>query len=84
MLSDLLQKLEGQHGIAPEQGQSILNTITQHIKENFPSIGGMLDGVLGQQAAANQTSSTTAQTAGNESTLQKLEDLAKSKLGGMI
>lgn len=84
MLSDILQKLEAQHGIAPQQGQDILNTITQHIKENFPSIGGMLDGVIGQQGATNQTSVAGSESTGNESALQKLEDLAKSKLGGLI
>lgn len=30
ILSELLQKLESEHGISPDQGNSIVNTIVQH------------------------------------------------------
>ena len=84
MLSELLQKLEGEHGIAPAQGTGILNTITQHIKQQFPVVGEMLDKVLGSQANSTVNSSNPLNTSVNESSLQQLEDLAKSKLGGLF
>lgn len=82
MLTDLLQKLEAQHGIAPAQGQNILNTITQQLKEKFPMVGNMLDNVIGGNAAAANTSG--AQPNVHESKLQQLEELAKGKLGGLF
>jgi len=87
MLSDLLKKLEGEHGISPSQGTDILSTITQHIKEKFPMIGGMLDNVLGSQASSsmNTTNMNTTDTPNvHENSLQQLEELAKSKLGGLF
>lgn len=86
MLSDILQKLEAEHGIDPAQGQNILNTITQQITERFPAVGGILNGVLGQQATTTQaqTQTTSLPSTGQETTLQKLEDMVKGKLGGLI
>ena len=89
MLSGLLDKLEQEHGIAPAQGSGILNTIAQHIKEQFPQIGGMLDSVLGTQSAAtsattNTVNPTTATNSGSTSSLEELEEMAKSKLGGIF
>jgi len=86
MLSELLQKLETEHGISPEQGSNILNTIAGHIKEKFPMVGGMIDNLLGTQTATTDATGTTTAgtTATHESTLQQLEDMAKSKLGGLF
>jgi hypothetical protein len=84
MLQDLLKKLEEEHGIAPSQGSGILNTITQHIKQQFPMVGEMLDKVLGSQATSTENTSNPLNNTVNESSLQQLEDLAKSKLGGMF
>lgn len=87
MLTELLEKLEGQHGISPELGKGVLNTIVEHIKEKFPMVGNMLNGVLGGQAGSATTDNSSNQTnagTGGESTLQILEDLAKNKLGGMF
>ena len=84
MLSELLQKLESEHGIAPAQGQRILNTIVQHIKENFPAAGPMIDKILGGESSATTTNTDVQNNSENESDLEKLEDLAKSKLGGLF
>ena len=87
MLKDLLAKLEAQHGIDPTMGQGVLNTIVQHIKEKFPMVGGMLDSVMGgQQGSTTDPNSSipTSNSGTGESTFQKLEDLAKGKLGGLL
>lgn len=94
MLKELLEKLEGQHGLQPEQGTGIINTIVQHIKDAYPMIGGLLGSALGGgqtgsfgsgQTGSLGNNTTTQQTnTGSETTLQKLEDLAKGHLGGMF
>ncbi len=84
MLSELLQKLENEHGISPDQGNSIVNTIVQHLKEKFPQVGGMIDGVLGTGASAPSNTVGTADSSGTGSSLEKLEGFAKSKLGGLF
>ena len=84
MLSELLQKLEIEHGIDPAKGQNVINTITQHIKEKFPSVGGMLDTALGNQTTAPIDNTGVPTNTDSESTLQKIEDFAKSKLGGIF
>ncbi len=53
MLSELLQKLETEHGIPPAKGSAIINTIIQHVKEKFPQVAGMIDGFLGSQTPTN-------------------------------
>jgi len=84
MLAGLLEKLEQEQGIAPAQGSNILNTIAQHIKEQFPQIGGMLDNVLGTQSPnATSTPADQGNISGNSS-LEELEALAKNKLGGLF
>lgn len=84
MLSELLQKIEGEHGIPPEKATGVINTIVEHLKEKFPQVGGMLDSALGTQTASPSTGTTPDASGGNESMLGKLEDLAKSKLGGLF
>jgi hypothetical protein len=84
MLSELLQKLENEHDISPEQGSGIINTIVQHLKEKFPQVGGMIDSALGTQGSAPSNTAVTPGSAANESSLEKLEELAKSKLGGFF
>ncbi len=58
MVSELLQKLENEHGITPSQAQGILNTIAMHIKEKFPMVGGMIDNVIGGNTSSASTNST--------------------------
>ncbi len=84
MLSELLQKLETEHGIPAGKGGAIINTIIQHVKEKFPQVAGMIDGVLGSQVpgGSNIPGSTVNDDSG--SSLQQLEDLAKSKPGGFF
>lgn len=84
MLSELLQKLETEHGIPPAQGSGIINTIIQHIKEKFPQVAGMIDSVLGSQKSGTSNMNGSTVNDGSENSLQQLEDLAKSKLGGLF
>jgi len=85
MLQDLIKKLEAEHGIAPEQGNGILNTIVQHIKEKFPMVGQMLDNTIGSSSSsATNTTNVQNNSSSNETSLQQLEELAKSKLGSFF
>ena len=84
MLSELLQKLETEHGIPPAQGSGIINTIIEHVKEKFPQVGGMIDSVLGSQMSGTSGMPDAVGNTGSESSLSQLEDLAKSKLGGLF
>lgn len=84
MLTELLQKLESQHGIAPSQGQNILSTIAQHIKEQFPMVGGMLDKAFGSGHPVAGDSNNNQNISGHTSSLQQLEDMVKGKLGGLL
>jgi hypothetical protein len=39
-MGQLLQKLQDEHGIDPEQGHGILNTVLQFIKDKVPMASG--------------------------------------------
>ncbi|MDQ6904336.1 MAG: hypothetical protein M3139_15165 [Bacteroidota bacterium] len=84
MLSELLQKLETEHGIPPAKGSAIINTIIQHVKEKFPQVAGMIDGLLGSQTPTNSNVKGNPSNDESENSLQQLEDRAKSKLGGFF
>ncbi|MEO8861314.1 MAG: hypothetical protein ABI358_07815 [Ginsengibacter sp.] len=84
MLSELLQKLETEHGIPPAQGSGIINTIIEHVKAKFPQVGGMIDSVLGSQMSSTSNMQGANVSDGSENSLQQLEDLAKTKLGGLF
>ena len=58
-MNELLQKLQDQHGLAPEQSHGILNTIKDFIKEKFPMMAGAVDNLF---PAANATPGTTGNT----------------------
>ena len=84
MLSELLQKLETEHGIPPAQGSGIINTIIQHVKEKFPQVAGMIDSISGSHITDSSNMPGASLNDGSENSLQQLEDLAKSKLGGLF
>jgi hypothetical protein len=79
MLQELIQKLQDEHGVSAEQSQGVINTVTQYLKDKFPMIGGHIDSLLGN---APSTGDGSAQ--GDESMIGKLEDMAKSKFGGLF
>ncbi|HVZ95308.1 MAG TPA: hypothetical protein VG847_00430 [Chitinophagaceae bacterium] len=92
MIEELLQKLQSEHGLNAEQAGGILNTISGFIKEKFPMAAGMIDNFLPH----TQNAGTTANSQGSGDMLdeisnmipggagEKLEELAKSKLGGLF
>lgn len=94
-MEELLQKLQSIHGLSADQSQGILNTITGYIKEKFPMVAGAIDNLF--QSGATPSAATTANPSkGNEDILdkisdfipgatgEKLEELAKEKLGGLF
>ena len=83
MLDELIQKLQNEHGISGEQSHGIINTVVGFIKQKFPMAGGMLDNLLPAESNSAQSNNpnVTQNTTPNESTLGKLEDTVKSKLG---
>ena len=96
-MEELLQRLQSIHGLSPEQSQGILNTITGYIKEKFPMVGGAIDNLFpaGNTApAAETTTAAPSQDTGGfldkisdmipGEAGEKLEQLAKDKLGGFF
>ena len=86
MLEELIQKLQNEHGISAEQSHGVINSVTEFIKEKFPMVGGMLDNLLIHQSNSPQgpTGDVNENNNTNESTMGKLEDFAKSKLGNIF
>ena len=80
-MNELIQKLQDVHGLSAEQSHGILETITGYIKEKVPMAAGMIDSLL--HSATNSGGAVTTPSA-NESTMQKIEDFAKGKLGGFL
>jgi hypothetical protein len=98
-MQELIQKLQTEHGLNPEQSHGILNTIKNFIKEKFPMMAGAVDNLFPQQPA-NPTTGDTGTTEGPASKGgsfldnisdyipgemgEKAEQFAKDKLGGMF
>lgn len=80
-MNELIQKLQDMHGLSAEQSHGILGTITGYIKEKVPMAAGMIDNLLN---SATNTAGAVPPPGANESTMQKIEDFAKSKLGGLL
>jgi len=97
-MEELLQKLQSIHGLSAGQAQGILGTITGYIKEKFPMVAGAIDNFFPQNNASEAgTSATTGNTTQGSSDFldkisdmipggagEKLEQLAKDKLGGLF
>lgn len=86
MLDELIQKLQNEHGITAEQSHGVINTVLGFIKQKFPMAGGMLDNLVPTGSNTSQSNNQDAPQGPrvNESTLGKLEDWAKSKLGNSL
>lgn len=88
MDQQLIQQLQDNHGITEEQSHGILNTIEQFIKDKVPMATQYIEQALhggNSTATPIPTNPTTTVPAGHEeSTLEKIEDFAKSKLEGLL
>lgn len=99
-MHELIQKLQDDHGLQPEQSHGILNTVKEFIKEKFPMMAGTVDNLFPASTPDNtptgDTGSTTGPTQKDGSFLDKISDIvpgemgekaeqfAKDKLGGMF
>ena len=83
-MQELIQKLQDEHGLSAEQSSGILGTISNFIKEKVPMAAGMIDNFFPQGSTSGNSTSNGTGDNSNESTMGKLEDLAKSRLGGMF
>ena len=64
-MQELIQKLQAEHGLNPEQSHGILNTVKNFIKEKFPMMAGAVDNLFPQEhTSANTTSGDTGSTEG--------------------
>ena len=86
-MNELIQKLQEQHGLQPEQSHGILNTIKDFIKAKFPMAAGTLDSIFPQpqdQATttpAGDTGSTEAAAEKGGSFLDKISDFVPGEMG---
>jgi hypothetical protein len=95
-MEELIQKLQSLHGLSAEQSHGILQTITGYIKEKFPMVAGAIDNLFqtGAPATAHAGTAETAREGGGlldkisdfipGATGEKIEELAKEKLGGIF
>ncbi|MEO5783168.1 MAG: hypothetical protein ABIQ07_07855 [Ginsengibacter sp.] len=85
-MNELLEKLQSQHGLNPEQSHGILNTIKDFIKEKFPMMAGAVDNLF---PAGNTTGTTSTGDTGNTegpaqkggSFLDKIPDFVPGEMG---
>lgn len=45
-MQDLIKKLQEKHDMSEEQAKSVLETITNFIKEKFPMVAGAVDNLF--------------------------------------
>ncbi len=89
-MHELIQKLQNEHGLQPEQSHGILNTIKDFIKEKFPMMAGAVDNLFPAGSAATTTTGTTptgdtGNTEGSAekggSFLDKISDFVPGEMG---
>jgi hypothetical protein len=89
-MNELIQKLQNDHGLQPEQSHGILNTIKDFIKEKFPMMAGAVDNLFpAANAATTPTGTTPAGDTGNTegsadkggSFLDKISDFVPGEMG---
>ncbi len=99
-MKELIEKLQNEHGLQPDQSHGILNTIKEFIKEKFPMIGSAVDSLFEHNETGNTGAGDTGSTEGpaqkGGSFLDKISDFvpgeagekaeqfAKDKLGGLF
>lgn len=45
-MNDLLEKLQKEAGLTPEQAVKAITTIADYVKEQFPMLGGAVDNIF--------------------------------------
>ena len=55
IMKELIEKLQNEHGLNPQQSYGILNTVKDFIKEKFPMMAGAVDNLF----PADNTSGNT-------------------------
>ena len=95
-MNELIQKLQDQHGLAPEQSHGILNTIKDFIKEKFPMMAGAVDNLFPAGAATNTSTPDTVNTSTGDtvttdgsaekggSFLDKISDFVPGEMGQKV
>ena len=90
IMNELLQKLQSDHGLQPEQSHGILNTIKEFIKEKFPMMAGAVDNLFpaentGTSTSSNTSTGDTGSTDGSAekggSFLDKISDVVPGEMG---
>ena len=85
-MQELIEKLQKENGLNPEQSRGVLNTVKEFIKEKFPMIGGAVDNMFPANNAAGSTSTgDTGNTEGpaqkGGSFLDKISDFVPGEMG---
>ena len=86
-MNELIQKLQEQHGLQPEQSHGILNTIKDFVKAKFPMAAGTIDSIFPSTeeslpiTPAGDTGSTEASAEKGGSFLDKISDFVPGPMG---
>jgi hypothetical protein len=84
-MQELIDKLQTEHGLNPEQSHGILATVKNFIKEKFPMMAGTLDNLFPaggtNQTPAGDTGSTAAPADKGGSFLDKISDVIPGEMG---
>ena len=85
-MQELIQKLQSEHGLNPEQSHGIINTITDFIKTKFPMMAGAVDNLFpgahtGETTSAGDTGSTEGPSQKGGSFLDKISDFIPGEMG---
>ncbi len=68
-MNELIQKLQQQAGLTPEQAQKSLQTIKQFVVEKFPMLAGAVDNIFPDAPAAPVPADSTAEVTPVDPTL---------------
>lgn len=57
-MDELIQRLQKDHGLTPQQSKGVLNTIKDFIVEKFPMMGGAIDNFFPAESAEHDNTDT--------------------------
>ena len=82
-MHELIEKLQKQFNLSPEQSQAVIKTVADFVKEKFPMAGSAMDGLLKSEDHADHTSDADVAQAVAGGAVPTVEDAADKAKGFM-